>query len=93
MNTANLQLEGLLSAVAALTNTLREKGVLSADEINQCLTQAEETTARDRPTELSASNIEAIRFPFRYLRAAATAGNPPPSFAAVAAQIGMTKDA
>ena len=92
MNTANLQLEGLLAAMAALTTTLRDKGVLTDEEISQCLTQAETATATDRPHELSASNIEAIRFPFRYLRAAVQAGNPPPSFAAIAAQIGMTKD-
>jgi hypothetical protein len=92
MNTANLQLEGLLAAMAALTTTLREKGVLTHDEIDQCLTKAEEATATDRPHEISQSNIEAIRFPFRYLRAATKAGNPPPSFASIAAQVGMTKD-
>src|SRR5690606_15937290 len=33
MNTANLQLEGLYAALAALMNAIRDKGVLSADEI------------------------------------------------------------
>jgi hypothetical protein len=92
MNTANLQLEGLYSAVAALTNLLKEKGVLSREEIDACLNAAEATTIQDRPHELSAANVEAIRFPFRYLRATNQAGNPPPSFAAVATQIGLTKD-
>jgi hypothetical protein len=92
MNTANLQLEGLYSALAALTNALKEKGVLTAEEIDACLTAAEAATVSDRPQELSHANVDAIRFPFRYLRATNKAGNPPPSFAAVATQIGLTKD-
>jgi hypothetical protein len=92
MNTANLQLEGLYSALAALTNVLKDKGLLTREEIDACLTAAEESTIADRPHELSKANIDAIRFPFRYLRETNEAGNPPPSFAAVATKIGLTKD-
>jgi hypothetical protein len=91
MNTANLQLEGLYAAMAAIIGTLQQKGVLSPQEIERCLLDAEEATARDRPHELSAAHIDAIRFPFRYLRAASK-GEGAQSFAAITAQIGMTKD-
>jgi hypothetical protein len=91
MNTANLQLEGLYAAVAALMSTLRDKGVISTEEIDRCLREAEDTMT-SKPRDLSPANIEAIRFPFRYLRAANNAGGCPRSFAAIATEIGMTKD-
>jgi hypothetical protein len=91
MNTANLQLEGLYAALAAIIGTLQQKGVLSQEEIERCLQDAEASTARDRPHELSPAHIDAIRFPFRYLRAASK-GEGAGSFAAITAQIGMTKD-
>ena len=92
MNTANLQLEGLYAAVAALMSTLRDKGVISSEEIDRCLREAEDTMTSGKPRDLSPANIEAIRFPFRYLRAANNAGGCPRSFSAIAAEIGMTKD-
>lgn len=93
MNTANLQLEGLYAAVAALMNAIRDKGVLSAGEIETLLKEAEElNSSEDR--NISEPNREAIRFPFRYLRAAnrAAANGEPKSFFEIAAEIGMTKD-
>src|SRR5690606_786426 len=45
MNTANLQLEGLYAAMAALMNAIRDKGVLSADEIETVLKDAETLNA------------------------------------------------
>ena len=93
MNTANLQLEGLYAAVAALMNSLREKGVMSAEEIDACLVEAEAVNTSAR-RKLSPSNVDAVRFPFRYLRApnrTAPAGQPE-SFFYIATQIGMTKD-
>lgn len=70
MNTANLQLEGLYAVVAALTAALREKGLLSADEIDTALGKAEVSLDRDelRDAALSPANREALRFPVRYLR-------------------------
>jgi hypothetical protein len=95
MNTANLQLEGLYAAVAALMNSLRDKGVLTAEEIDACLAEAEAVNTGGRRKDISPSNAEAIRFPFRYLRAAngAAAGGKPRSFFDIATEIGMTKDA
>lgn len=94
MNTANLQLEGLYAAVAALMNSLRDKGVMSAEEIDACLAAAESVNTSARRRELSPANAEAIRFPFRYLRAAnkAAAGGSPRSFFDIATEIGMMKD-
>jgi hypothetical protein len=93
MNTANLQLEGLYAAVAALMNSLREKGVMTTDEIDACLRDAEVVNTSARRT-LSPSNVDAIRFPFRYLRAAnrTAAAGQPKSFFDIATEIGMTKD-
>ena len=72
MNTANLQLEGLYLAVSAILNALREKGLLSTDEIDRALATAEQVNASDplRPSQVSASNVDAIRFPLRFLRLA-----------------------
>ena len=93
MNTANLQLEGLYAALAALMNAIRDKGVLSADEIEKLLRDAE-TLNSGEDRKLSGANREAIRFPFRYLRAAnrAAAAGAPKGFFDIATEIGMTKD-
>jgi len=74
MNTANLQLEGLYIAVTALAEALREKGVLSSDELARSLDRAE-TIAWEAEAKkgLSTSNIEAVVFPVRYLRVAVEA--------------------
>jgi len=74
MNTANLQLEGLYIAVTALAEALREKGVLSSDELARSLDRAE-TIAWEAETKkgLSTANIEAVVFPIRYLRVAVEA--------------------
>ena len=83
MNTANLQLEGLYAAVAALTDALRAKGLLSGGEIEAALKRAEETATRELPAHLSAANVDAICFPLRYLRIAnqaAEAGRELPFF-------------
>ena len=93
MNTANLQLEGLYAAMAALVSAIRDKGVLSAEEIETLLKQAEELNLEPE-RQISGPNRDAIRFPFRYLRAAnrAAAGGVPRSFFDIATEIGMTKD-
>lgn len=72
MNPANLQLEGLYAAVAALMHALRDKSVLSAQEIEAALGAAEEKIAADpaRRTKLSNAGRDAICFPLRFLRLA-----------------------
>lgn len=72
MNTANLQMEGVLMAVAALCRLCREKGIASEAEIEKVLAEAEEALAKDglRPEQLSHANVEAVLFPLRFLREA-----------------------
>lgn len=93
MNTANLQLEGLCMAVAALIETLKQKEMLSADEVDVALARAEQSAFESR-SELSPANMEAIGFPIRLLRlanATSFAGHPLP-FPELARRIGERKD-
>jgi len=70
MNPANLQLEGLYAALAALTEALRAKGLLSGAEIEDALMRAEDGASRMGSSNLSGANADAIVFPIRYLRVA-----------------------
>ena len=72
MNTANLQLEGVLMAMAALCRLMQEKGIAGDQEIDITLRLAEEMLATDklRPEQLSQPNIDATLFPLRFLREA-----------------------
>ncbi|CDP54288.1 hypothetical protein [Paradevosia shaoguanensis] len=69
MNTANLQLEGLYVAMAALVEAIRQKGLLDAEEIEAALLRAEEIAPR-RSEPMPEANIAAIKFPARLLRVA-----------------------
>ncbi|NNM71492.1 hypothetical protein [Enterovirga aerilata] len=95
MNTANLQLEGVYAAIAALMAALRDKNLLSEGEIDAALAHAERCLAEDgaRPSELSASNVEAIRFPLRLLRLAnsRSARGEDCTFTRLAAEVGRRK--
>jgi hypothetical protein len=73
MNTANLQLEGLLLAVATVNNALVKKGLLTTEELDALLGGAEDTALRDRLGEVSLANAQAICFPIRLLRLATSA--------------------
>ena len=92
MNTANLQLEGLLLAVAALHRQLVEKGVLSREEIEHALAICEaNATGSDRSAEdLSPANRDAIAFPIRLLRAA-NAGEGGEEFGDLTRSVGRNK--
>jgi hypothetical protein len=96
MNTANLQLEGLYAAVAALTSALREKGLLSEGEIEEALKRAEQQIGSDprRTTALSNAHLDAIRFPLRFLRHAneTSAQGHAFSFAELATKVGRVKE-
>jgi hypothetical protein len=72
MNTANLQLQGLLIAVASINNALVHKGLLSIDEIDLALRKAEASlTGEERLFEdMSPANRDAICFPIRLLQLA-----------------------
>ena len=91
MNTANLQLEGLLLAVAALCGELKRKGVLDGAEIASALDRAEQG-ASARVSELSDANVEAIHFPMRFLRQALRDVDERLDYRTIAAEIGRQRD-
>ncbi|RDJ21424.1 hypothetical protein DWF00_22460 [Bosea caraganae] len=94
MNTANLQLEGLLIAVAELSRLLVRKGLVEASEVEQALATAEASLRADLPRmgQLSGSNVEAVCFPIRFLSAALRAkGGAPLAFSELACQVGQSK--
>jgi hypothetical protein len=95
MNTANLQLEGVYAILAALFGAMRDKGVLSSEEIDGLLVDVESTLFLDarRPVELRDANVEAICFPARFLRHALKASSEGRafSFAQLASEVGHRK--
>jgi len=72
MNVANLQIEGLLLAIASVNNALVKNGVLSIDDIDIALEKAEANVTSEERTfeDLSPANRDAICFPIRLLKAA-----------------------
>jgi hypothetical protein len=95
MNTANLQLEGLLMAIASLNQVLVSKGVLTTAEIERALGVAEQTALGDDRVseEFSPSNRDAVVFPVRLLRIAnnLAGGRDVPPFAELARLVGESK--
>lgn len=94
MNTANLQLEGLLMALAGLNEMLVAKGIATVEDIEKALSKSEQIVlGDDRVAEdLSPANRDAIAFPIRFLRLAN--GDEPgtsPSFRELARRVGETK--
>lgn len=95
MNVANLQLEGLLMAVAAINQVLVKKGVLSVEEIDIALRKAEAgETSEERSEAISASNRDAINFPIRLLELANQCQPEAdmPSFSKLARMVGQMKE-
>ena len=82
MNTANLQLEGLLLALASLLQTFERKGLLTREEIDAMLGEAEARARSEpqRPSELSAANVDAVCFPIRFLKAGGHPAGAAPRF-------------
>lgn len=97
MNVANLQIEGLVMALAALNRTLVGKGVLSAEEIDAALARAEAAmTGEERmQDDLPPSNRDAICFPIRLLRLANRSSDEAgtEAFSELARMVGQTKRA
>jgi hypothetical protein len=96
MNTANLQLEGLCIALAAINQALVDKGVLSNQELDLALGKAEATAMSDERVvdHLSPANTDAICFPIRLLRLAnADRATQASSFSELAKRIGASKRA
>jgi len=92
MNTANLQLEGLLLAVSAVNEALVAKGLLSRPELEAALRRAERTILTDTrmDDDISPANQEAVLFPVRVLLLAA-AGDDSLTFSQLARMVGETK--
>ena len=95
MNTANLQLEGLLLAMAEINRALIRNGVLGVEEIDAALRLAEASaTSEERMTQdLSPANRDAVCFPIRLLRLANSkvSGEEALSFSDLAREIGESK--
>ena len=67
MNTANLQLEGLIMAFAAVSEAIVKKGLITHEELGEALAHAEKAVERTDSDELSRSNQAAAVFPIRIL--------------------------
>jgi hypothetical protein len=95
MNTANLQLEGLVMAFAGINQALVAKGVLTVEEVDRSLAICEQTALGDERAaeDLSPAKRDAIVFPIRLLRLANNmAGERDvPPFAELARMVGQTK--
>lgn len=95
VNTANLQLEGLLMAIAGINQMLVEKGVLTTEEIDRSLASSEQTAIGDERVQddLSPANRDAIAFPIRLLKLAnkMADGSGVASFQALTRMVGQTK--
>jgi hypothetical protein len=95
MNVANLQLEGLLMALASINHVLVRNGIVTKEELDTALRKAEEgETSQDRSEELSLSSRDAINFPIRILQLANQCQPEAdlPSFATLAKMVGQVKE-
>jgi hypothetical protein len=70
MNVANLQLEGLIMAMAALNRALVEKGLLTQDDITSALEDAEDIMSARGEGTMPPANRDAVMFPIRLLQLA-----------------------
>ncbi|MCO6052287.1 hypothetical protein NGM99_21085 [Mesorhizobium sp. RP14(2022)] len=71
MNTANLQLEGLIMAIASINHVLVRKGLVSVEEIDVALLKAQANMAdASRNDELSGADHDSINLPLRMLQLA-----------------------
>ena len=96
MNVANLQLEGLYLAVAALNNLLVSKGIVEREDVDVALRRAEQTALGDyRTGDLSPAERDALAFAPRLLAAANNSASEgfTPSFTELAKLVGQTKGA
>ncbi|MER9006107.1 MULTISPECIES: hypothetical protein [unclassified Mesorhizobium] len=93
MNVANLQLEGLLMAVASINQVLVRKGLLTVEDIDIALRKAIET-GEERSDGMSESNRDAVNFPIRLLELANQCQPEAdmPSFSKLARMVGQMKE-
>jgi hypothetical protein len=67
MNTANLQLQGLIMAVASVADALVQKEVLTHQDLSAALGEAEKRIGENNDRDLSDANRAATMFPIRVL--------------------------
>lgn len=94
MNTANVQLQGLLVLMAEIARRLVETGRVPASEVELVLKRAEASIRSDgtRMEQLSASQVEGMLFPVHYL--AQTLGSEGPQhFSHVTQAVGRSETA
>ena len=93
MNVANLQIEGLLMAVASINEMLVQKGFLTRSEVDDALQQAGASLAGEGRLyeDMSPANRSAVCFPIRFLQSAnhAQEQTSVPSFYHVAKAVGQ----
>lgn len=96
MNVANLQLQGLIMAVAAINNALVHRGILSVDEIDLALRKAEAALTGDERfyEDLPQANRDAVCFPIRLLQLAnhSQGETDIEPFSELARMVGQTKE-
>ncbi|KQU51111.1 hypothetical protein ASG72_15105 [Bosea sp. Leaf344] len=94
MNTANLQLEGLLVVMAQLVRQVAEAGPGARQAVEKALNAAEATILSDeqRRRQLSDSQMEAMLFPVRYLASTLDSPGGERNFSQTAADIGRSKN-
>jgi hypothetical protein len=63
VNTANLQLEGMVMVIASLCEALVDKGLLNHTEVGDALKRANRAVERDDARQLSEANLAAVSFP------------------------------
>ena len=95
MYVANLQIEGLLMAIASINHILVRKGVLTTQEIDIALRKAEASEAGGEGSDnISPSDRDSISFPIRLLQLAnqcqPEADMPP--FSELALMVGQIKE-
>ena len=95
MYVANLQIEGLLMAIASINHILVRKGLLTTQEIDIALRKAEASEVGvERADNISPSDRDSISFPIRLLQLAnqcqPEADIPP--FSELALMVGQIKE-
>ena len=95
MNTANLQLEGLLMAMAEINRLLVDKGLMDRGDVAMALRRAEASLGNEeKAAVLSPANRDAMAFPVRLLQLANSlrSDEDMPSFTELARLVGETKE-
>jgi hypothetical protein len=96
MNSANLQLEGLYLAIATMHETLINKGIVTRQEVDDAMREAEQTAINDDRCidNLRPAERDALAFPARLLRIANSTVSESglQSFSALARRVGTAKE-